>query len=783
MERRLRLALWIAVLPLCLFPATFAEEEVLQTDLHEKSLSRLYVVPLRIEARNVEKSDACLETSVDQLAVRLRGKTLKRKVAQRHVSLDRRLRPMLHALVFDTSGSMSLDLIDAKRAAHAYVEQLDATIETGMIVGFDDGVTLWNGVTPERDKLHRSIDRVGVGGQTSLFDALVSTIRELDAHRERPVIILLSDGADNASFYDAKDVLDELSARPDIAVFTIGIGRRSIATRQLLTELARSTHGKYFEVERGAQLDSVFAEIREILGTEALLTVSDPLPDAEPGEIEVEGRGPCRVTVLGSWSQAQERRATHEPIDLPTPNLPLTFESSVSGAHDKVLAASDFSRKKNRCLQGSVLAEVQRRSCSFEVQDDRLLGCAPDITMDHGYLYNPNAPLLIEKNEAVSAELRPFEIATPPIDELPHRAEALIDVLLRHLPEDPPGPEFDLLDREELGRRLFGVPNLVSGATFLEMRPRIARAFFMHPEYQSWALRRLKERADESLELLGERYRRQFPQASEEAIQLAVSQSDDARAIRARAERPSEIDLQPLLSAWLGDIPAQQLFRSWEIESTQRWLDGEEDPAMLERWHRLRRVLATPSIARAIAPMVPVYDDGCDCIGFYRILLPRPALLRARLSERTPFQGKIPLDLPPKFPFGYAVVRQTFEESPEFTALIEAGGYAVEDISYELLGPAAGHDPRHAFRETRVRVLWSNEAGESLTLEADLHASIPPPRPARNGKPPRPRRARWILDRVEVPEGRRSLNSALERELAGIEILRPDQASLRAERR
>ena len=88
------------------------------------------------------------------------------------------------------------------------------------------------------------------------------------------VIVLLSDGSDNASYYDAEDVIGELERRHDLVVFTIALGKRSEGVEQMLKRMAKATQGKFFDVESGQELRGVFFDIRAILGTEAVLTAS-----------------------------------------------------------------------------------------------------------------------------------------------------------------------------------------------------------------------------------------------------------------------------------------------------------------------------------------------------------------------------------------------------------------------------------------------------------------------------------------------------------------------------
>jgi len=747
---------------------TASDDESTQNDLEESVEARLFVAPVRIETTSTAKKGECAALGPEELTVSIRGRLLNNKVygamiKNGLVTLDRRPRPMLHAMVFDTSGSMSPDLPEAKAAALAYLETTLGDLDKGMVVGFDDAVTLWQRVTSDSKKLRSAIGRVEVAGQTSLFDALVNTIRELDAYRARPVIVLLSDGSDNASFYDADDVIAELRRRPDLVVFAIGIGDRSTSVRDMLRRITTTTFGQYFEVETGQELSAVFDEIQDILGTEAVLSVVDPEPTAELGEIEVTSfNSDCSVSVLGKVTDASERMVAREPVPMPPSPLPASYRKPLSEAHRKLLARGELLRDSTDCYDERRSAESQLTQLEFDVDLLSVRGCAPDITLSHGYLYQPGATPFVARNDVIQTKLRPFAIELPRFEELEEEPAFLLDALLAALPEHSSPGEGSKMNRDTVAASLSTIPPLVHGTTFLEMRPRLARAFVSQPGYGDWAIARLASWVESDVDLLETRYLKLFPEASAEAVKFAARNSNDAKTIRARLEAPTDIDLQPLLAAWLGDIESFRLFEAWERRAIDRWLGpdtmDEESNGFVDGWRKLRDLLSLPSNARVMAPLVPMYEAGCDCVGFYRIILPRPGLMRARAHEQNPFLQGPRLDVAPKLPFGYALLQAVTRQIPEVGKRLRATGYRVSSIDYELLGPPEFHDPVRAFQETRVRLEFvappvsDNGSEPKITLVADLHLAIPPPRPPDlpgTQKLP-PRRQRWLLDKVEV---------------------------------
>ena len=182
----------------------FAQAQPVRTGVTEKVKARLYVVRLQIGTTSSAKLGECRALEAEGLNVIIKPRQVPQYsvMPPRYktiiedfdtVDLDRRVQPKVHALVIDTSASMSGHLQYARKAAAEYVSQLDLAHEKVLIATFDESVSLWQGVTHDLDRLLAAIDRVRIGGQTAMLDGLVYPMREVDAPPERPVLVLLSD--------------------------------------------------------------------------------------------------------------------------------------------------------------------------------------------------------------------------------------------------------------------------------------------------------------------------------------------------------------------------------------------------------------------------------------------------------------------------------------------------------------------------------------------------------------------------------------------------------------
>ena len=151
---------------------------------------RIRIVPVRGAA-----PDRCLELGAADLNVRLRGDPLQDLDS---IRLRREHKPANHALVIDSSSSMAGQIRFARAAALEYIRNLSRSDQV-MVLRFDDSVTLDSALTSDRARAENAVRRIRLGGETALVDSLVRSMQELALRPERPVVIVLTDGADSAS--------------------------------------------------------------------------------------------------------------------------------------------------------------------------------------------------------------------------------------------------------------------------------------------------------------------------------------------------------------------------------------------------------------------------------------------------------------------------------------------------------------------------------------------------------------------------------------------------------
>jgi len=200
--------------------------------------------------------------------------------------------PLLVALLIDGSWSMSGNMLDVQEAALRFVERHVAPGDRVMVIGFDTQLRiLWP--TGDRSLVERAILSLQAQGYTSLNDAMLSALLQLQAPGWRRALIVFSDGLDNASSFTAGDVSDVakrsgvpvyvMSLQPEPPVGVPGLAMRSahwvFQARTELMKIARRSGGMAYDLASLDNLDAIWNEIGHDLGRQSLV-VYQPSPGA-----------------------------------------------------------------------------------------------------------------------------------------------------------------------------------------------------------------------------------------------------------------------------------------------------------------------------------------------------------------------------------------------------------------------------------------------------------------------------------------------------------------------
>jgi VWFA-related protein len=209
--------------------------------------------------------------------------------------------PVSVGLVIDNSASMQRRRDAVIAAGMAFAESSHPADEI-FTLNFNEHV--WPGLpdghsfTSDHDELRTALSRAGARGQTALFDAIDKALLHLDGGTQpRKVLIVVSDGGDNASRATFDEVLDH-ALRRDVVIYTIGLEDpvEREANPRILRELAAVTGGEAFFPKKNDDITAALERIaRDIRSSYTLGYVPDG--DSAAGErrrIQVDVRAARR---------------------------------------------------------------------------------------------------------------------------------------------------------------------------------------------------------------------------------------------------------------------------------------------------------------------------------------------------------------------------------------------------------------------------------------------------------------------------------------------------------
>jgi Ca-activated chloride channel family protein len=202
--------------------------------------------------------------------------------------------PVTVGLVLDCSGSMQ-QTRDAVITAGIAFAQSSHPKDEMFTVNFNENV--WDGLPPSMpfttnvEDLRAALRRTTARDKTAMFDGLRAALTHLnDGHEQKKVLILVSDGGDNASSSTFDDVLG-LALRMDALIYTISIPDQydTDAKPDVLKKLARATGGEAFFPRRVEEVTDVLERIAHDIrsGYTIGYSPSQDTPGYRPIRVEV----------------------------------------------------------------------------------------------------------------------------------------------------------------------------------------------------------------------------------------------------------------------------------------------------------------------------------------------------------------------------------------------------------------------------------------------------------------------------------------------------------------
>jgi len=174
--------------------------------------------------------------------------------------------PVTVGLVVDNSGSMKPKRQHVIAAALAFAHSSNPQDQM-FVVNFNENVAFGLpgniAFTDQPAQLQVALSRVAADGETALYDAVAVALEHLKkGDRDKKVLIVVSDGGDNASKHKLSEIM-AMVGQPGVIIYTIGIFDDQDADRNpaVLNRLAKATGGESFLPESLADVTPICERI------------------------------------------------------------------------------------------------------------------------------------------------------------------------------------------------------------------------------------------------------------------------------------------------------------------------------------------------------------------------------------------------------------------------------------------------------------------------------------------------------------------------------------------
>lgn len=323
-------------------------------------------------------------------------------------------------IVLDRSGSMSgAPMNEARAAAKEIVSKLTSEDHLN-VIAFDDRV---NALFPRVQTVTESsrkaalgfLDAVTEGGGTDIGLALEEALKRQRSDAERPLVLLLTDGASDAAKVFAVAEQDHSKVR----VFTVGLGPG--VNRPLLSRLSDLKRGRFTYIQSA---EAIRASINRLFGLVETTALRAPelsieqgqlldvqpstLPDLAPGEellvtARAIGTGAARLSLHG-WAGTRRVEAQTQ-VELGTPERHpwvgrLWAQERTNRILEEISLKGETTERKNEAIELAVAYGFVTPYTSFlAIPEQELIGTTSDLMRD---MREQKRAILAKRSDAVA---------------------------------------------------------------------------------------------------------------------------------------------------------------------------------------------------------------------------------------------------------------------------------------------------------------------------------------------------------------------------------------------
>jgi VWFA-related protein len=230
--------------------------------------------------------------------------------------------PVALGIVIDNSGSMR-DKRPQVNAAAINLVRTSNPQDQVFVVNFNEEYFLDQDYTGSVPKLKDALERIESRGGTALYDAVVASSDHLkkSAALEKKVLLVVTDGEDNASRESLEQALRRLEEQNGPTVYTIGLlgEEHNKRARRALREMAEDTGGVAFFPKNLDEVQSITTEIAHDIRNQYTIQYKPTTPQSKGGyrTVKVEAQAPgykkLQVRTRSGYYAGQERAAASGP--------------------------------------------------------------------------------------------------------------------------------------------------------------------------------------------------------------------------------------------------------------------------------------------------------------------------------------------------------------------------------------------------------------------------------------------------------------------------------------
>jgi VWFA-related protein len=230
-------------------------------------------------------------------------------VKQTLISFQHTDLPVSIAMVVDNSGSMSRKRPSVNKSALDLIHASNPQDEA-FVVNFSDEAFIDQDFTSDVNKLRDGLSHIESRGGTALYDAVVASADKLvaDAKRPKQVLVLITDGEDNASTLNLEQTIRRVQQLSGPVIYSIGLLFGDEMTHaevrhahRALEMLSTETGGIAFFPKSIEQIDQIAAEVARDIRNQYTLGYHSTRPTTEPGfrrvQVTAEGKGEGKLNV------------------------------------------------------------------------------------------------------------------------------------------------------------------------------------------------------------------------------------------------------------------------------------------------------------------------------------------------------------------------------------------------------------------------------------------------------------------------------------------------------